>query len=80
MTGLDAIKKSIISYVQIKKNPYLTPNTIEQKRWLAGASHCTIRKLMVTNRIPSIKVGTAFRAHYRDIINYLEKSYNKKSL
>ena len=80
MTGLIEVKKSIINYVQTKKNPYLTPVEIEQKRWLAGASHCTVRKLMVAGKIPSIKVGTASRAHYRDIINYLEKSYNKKSL
>jgi len=80
MTGLEEIKKDIIAYVKSKKNPYLTPVEIEQKRWLAGASHCTIRKLMVLGKIPSIKVGTALRAHYQDIIEYLIKSYKKKSL
>ena len=80
MTGLTATKEDIIKYIQGTKNPYLTSLIIEQKRWLAGASHCTIRELMRSNKIPSIKVGTAFKAHYLDIINYLEKSYKHKSL
>jgi len=79
MNGLEETKKSIISYIENKKNPYLTPVEIEQNRWLAGASHCTIRELMREGKLPSIKVGTAFRAHYKDIIEFLEKSYiNKK--
>lgn len=80
MKGLDEIKKNILQYVKDKKNPYLTPVDIEKERWLAGASHCTIRKLMQNGSIPSIKVGTALRAHYQDIIIFLEKSYKNKSL
>ena len=80
MTGLEDIKKSILNHVKVKKNPYLTPVEIEQKRWLAGASHCTIRKLMVDKKLPSIKVGNSFRAHYRDVITFLEKSFKHISL
>jgi len=80
MQGLDEVKKNIISYAQNKKNPYLTPVEIEQNRWLAGASHCTVRKLMQSGKLTSLKVGTAYRAHYQDIINFLEKSYKNKSL
>jgi len=80
MTGLQSTKEDIKAFVQQNQNPYLTPVEIEQKRWLAGASHCTIRELMRNNKIPSIKVGTAFKAHYLDIITFLEKSYKQKSL
>ena len=78
MTGLENTKKDILNYVKKKKNPYLTPMKIEHKRWLAGVSHCTIRELMRNRQIPSIKVGTAFKAHYLDIIEFLEDSYKKK--
>jgi len=80
MKGLNEIKESIISYIKNKKNPYLTPVEIEKNRWLAGASHCTIRELMRKGVLPSLKVGTAFRTHYQDIIEFLEKSYKKKNL
>jgi hypothetical protein len=78
--GVTLIKESILEFVKKSKNPYFTPVEIEQQRWLAGASHCTIRELMRDGKIPCIKVGTAFKAHYQDIINYLEKSYKQKSL
>jgi len=80
MSGLTQIKEGILDYVKQKKNPYLTPVEIEQGRWLAGASHCTVRKLMLNGSIPSIKVGTTRRAHYQDVIDFLEKSYKRKSL
>jgi excisionase family DNA binding protein len=80
INGVTLIKESILDYVKKTKNPYLSPVEIEQQRWLAGASHCTVRELMRDNKIPSIKVGTAFKAHYQDIINYLEQSYKQKSL
>lgn len=78
--GKTLVKESILDYANKTKNPYLTPVEIEQQRWLAGASHCTIRELMRSGKIPCIKVGTAFKAHYQDIINYLEKSYKQNSL
>ena len=80
MTGLKAIENDILNYIKQEKNPYLTPTKIEQKRWLAGVSHCTIRELMRNGEIPSIKVGTAFKAHYLDVIEFIENEYNKKKV
>lgn len=80
ITGIALVKESILDFVKKTKNPYLSPVEIETNRWLAGASHCTVRELMRDKKIPCIKVGTAFKAHYQDIINYLEKSYKQSSL
>ena len=77
INGLTLIKASILEYVKVSKNPYLSSVEIETQRWLAGASHCTVRELLRSKKIPSLKVGTTFRAHYQDIINYLEKSYKQ---
>ena len=80
MNGLETTIQEITEYVDQTKNSYLTCLVIEKNRWLAGASHCKIRELMREGKIPSIKVGVTFKAHYKDIIAYLEKSYTQGNL
>jgi hypothetical protein len=75
MTGFKKIKFEVKEYVARKKNPYLSPSDVDRGKWLAGASHCTVRRLMLSGEIPSVKVGTAIRAHYLDVIEYLRKNY-----
>jgi excisionase family DNA binding protein len=78
--GFEKTKQSLEIFVKKTGRIYLTPVEIETGGWLAGASHVTIRELMRDNKIPAIKVGTAFRAHYSDIVAYLKKSYAQGQL
>ena len=78
--GFEQAKKSLEDFVKRTGKIYLTPVEIEKGGWLAGASHVTIRELMREGKMPTIKVGTAFRTHYLDIIALLKKSYESGQL
>ncbi len=77
--GLKETKQKILQYVKKTGNPYLTCVEIDKNKWL-GISHCTIRNKIKKGEIPCLKVGVAYKIHYLDIVEFLEKMYKRKKI